>query len=704
MKRHLLLIALCLWLANGPTASAEPGWYGQHIRRIHMDFHTPEVAPEVVVKEFDAKRYVQTLKSAHVNSLVAFAKGHHGNSYYNTRLGHKHSGLPDDVDMLGEIITECHRQQIKVLAYYSVGWLTTVEQQHPEWMERTAAGAKQGTDGTTRTDSWNCICLNAPYLDEVVIPELEELVDNYDMDGVWIDIIENNPCYCQWCQAKHQREQGGADYNQAAAEAFASQTRREAVAKIVGAVKAKRPEMVISFNTAGRHPELVPLVDFCSVETHPGATWHQGAWSHAMLTMKCLQRFGKPWESTTSRFIHGWGGWDDQTTANMRAVASRIAAQGGVINLGDQTYPSGRLDPAIYEKIGEVYSHIKPMERWALGAEPLPVVGLFAKPFDIYSIYKDPQQLDKYLGATSILTDRHWQFDLVDEYAQRPLTDYAALILPNLGELDVETVTQLRDYVRQGGKLLVTGDTSLSASATGAEKRFALGDVLGVTLRGPSPYSVGYFDLLPAIAQNARASSLLVPGQFLEVAVSDGAQVLAKHRYPLIEPKPEELLFFRNNQLSPPGKLADSPAIVRHAFGKGEAIYVAAPIFEIYRRQSQWYLKDVASNLLDLLQIPQPVKLDAPDAVEMTLATKEDRLVVHLINYHLHKETNQVEEIIPVYDVVLKLDPMQVDLDGVEVIGEHQEFEVVSEGKTPQIRLKRLDVYSQVVLKLRETE
>ncbi|MEO0530851.1 MAG: alpha-amylase family protein, partial [Planctomycetota bacterium] len=593
-------------------------WFGQHIRRIHMDFHTPEVRPDVVVKDFDAERYVRTLREAGVNSLVTFAKDHHGNSYYDTDLGHRHQGLPAGVDMLGEILTECHRHGIKVLAYYSVGWLTTVEQQHPEWMERRSDGKKQGTDGNPREGFWNCICLNSPYLDEVVLPELEELASEYPIDGVWLDILENNPCFCGACRARHERERGTA-YSAEAARKQAARTRRKAVTKLVSTIKAVRPATTVSFNTAGRHPELVPLIDFCSVETHPGASWHQGAWSHSMLTMKCLQRFGKPWESTTSRFIHGWGGWDDQTVTNMRIVASRIAAQGGVINLGDQTYPSGRLDSAVYEKIRQVFAGIKEMERWSLRAEPIPVVGLLANEFDIYSIYSDARALDKYLGATAILTDRHWQFDVVDEYSQRPLEDYELLILPNLGELNSDTVERLRSYVESGGKLLIMGDSSWIES----EQRFALAEVMGVFEAMPSPFSHGYLDVLPLVGEGLRRSPLLVPGKFFNVSTMDSCQTLAAHRYPLLEPVPETLTFFRNNELSPPGELADSPAILRRAFGKGEVVYIAAPLFEVYKRHSQWYLKDVIDNVIKLMDISQPVLVEAPDSVEMQLAEKD---------------------------------------------------------------------------------
>ena len=184
--------------------SKDIAWINQYVRRIHMDFHTPEVEPDLVIKQFDARSYIATLKAAHVNSLVTFAKCHHGNSYYNTHLGHRHAGLPEGLDMMGEILQEAHRNGMKVIAYFSIGWLTPIQKNHPEWLERNAQGQSIGTGNHPKSGPWDCICLHSPYPEQIVFPQLREVVSGYPIDGIWLDIIENNPCYCQWCQAAYQ--------------------------------------------------------------------------------------------------------------------------------------------------------------------------------------------------------------------------------------------------------------------------------------------------------------------------------------------------------------------------------------------------------------------------------------------------------------------------------------------------------------------
>jgi len=50
--------------------------------------------------------------------------------------------------------------------------------------------------------------------------------------------------------------------------------------------------------------------------------------------------------------------------------------------------------------------------------------------------------------------------------------------------------------------------------------------------------------------------------------------------------------------------------------GAGQAAYIAAPIFKTLMEENQWYLRDVAHNVLQLL-VPKPiVVLDAPLSVK----------------------------------------------------------------------------------------
>ena len=58
----------------------------QGMTRVHLDFHTsPHVGK--IAERFDPDEFADTLAGAHVDSVVVFAKCHHGYSYYKTEVG-----------------------------------------------------------------------------------------------------------------------------------------------------------------------------------------------------------------------------------------------------------------------------------------------------------------------------------------------------------------------------------------------------------------------------------------------------------------------------------------------------------------------------------------------------------------------------------------------------------------------------------------
>ncbi len=171
-------------------------------RQIHLDFHTSE-ALENIGSKFDKKQFQETLKAGHVNSINIFAKGHHGGSYYPTKVGKQHPNL--DFDLLKAQIEACHEIGVMVQAYYTIGWSVKDAEDHPDWVfldknrkdrytEEKAAANPSDPMGW----GWPVLFPEVPYLD-LILEQTEELVKNYDLDGIWYDIIPlGSPNYNYW--------------------------------------------------------------------------------------------------------------------------------------------------------------------------------------------------------------------------------------------------------------------------------------------------------------------------------------------------------------------------------------------------------------------------------------------------------------------------------------------------------------------------
>ena len=53
--------------------------------------------------------------------------------------------------------------------------------------------------------------MNTPYL-EILASQVEEVVENYDCDGIFLDIVGAFPCRCQSC-VRSMREKGLDPYD-----------------------------------------------------------------------------------------------------------------------------------------------------------------------------------------------------------------------------------------------------------------------------------------------------------------------------------------------------------------------------------------------------------------------------------------------------------------------------------------------------------
>ena len=87
-----------------------------------------------------------TLKRAHVNSATIFAKCHHGQCYYPTKIGTQHPALSGR-DLLGEQIEALHREGIRCPIYTSVVWDEEIARAHPDWRQLRKDGSYAAWEG-----------------------------------------------------------------------------------------------------------------------------------------------------------------------------------------------------------------------------------------------------------------------------------------------------------------------------------------------------------------------------------------------------------------------------------------------------------------------------------------------------------------------------------------------------------------------------
>src|SRR5690606_29353147 len=96
------------------------------------------------------------------------------------------------------------RAGIAAIAYVPVGW-EEVSAERADWLEVSPEGLLGGI--TPFEDShykWRKLCLNKREYVDLLLLQSQEIMDRYEIDGFWYDIILQNLCVCADCQKSMQ--------------------------------------------------------------------------------------------------------------------------------------------------------------------------------------------------------------------------------------------------------------------------------------------------------------------------------------------------------------------------------------------------------------------------------------------------------------------------------------------------------------------
>jgi len=669
-------------------------------RQIHLDFHTSPHIPDVGV-DFDPEEFVRTLQAAHVNSITVFAKCHHGYSYYPSKVGTPHPGLQRD--LLGEAATALKRAGIRVPVYITVVWDELAWANHPEWRQISPEGRIAGPSTSPLQPGWKNLCLNTAYAD-YVIAQIEEILDWYNGDGMFVDIVRyiGGPCVCTTCLRQMLAEDVNPDDPGQRAR-FALAAERRFLARTTRAIRARQPEQSIFYNSRlrltwdpelGNRPEMDNFTHM-EIESLPGGFW---GYDHFPLHVRYFQTFDRPLVAMTGRFHTSWGDFGGlRNRAALEFECFQALAHGAVCSIGDQMHPRGRLDAAVYQRIGEVYAEVERRESWCTGTQPLLDIGVLTAHSEATTPEGSMHPSD--VGALHVLEQLKHQFQFLD--AGSDLSPYAVVILPDEVPVDAALATRLRAYLGAGGKLLITGRSCLDEAAGD----FVLAPEMGVHYAGPAPFAPDYLILEPELAAGIEplAHVCQLPGVRLKTAEAS-AQVLARSGAPYFN---RTWQHFCSHQYTPLDRPTDDPVVVQ----KGNVIYGARPLFREYAAAARRVHKQVLGNCLQrLLPRPRVGAHNLPSTAIVIVRVSPlpvgegpgVRLLVHILHY-VHqrrgRDLDVIEDVLPLHDVRLSVRTEQRPA-AVQLVPEEQPVDWTWEDGYVRFAVPRVDGYQivQIVL------
>jgi hypothetical protein len=262
---------------------------------------------------------------------------------------------------------------------------------------------------------------------------------------------------------------------------------------------------------------------------------------------------------------------------------------------------------------------------------------------------------------------------------ERDAAQLSLLILPNLAAMSNAQVESVRQFVRKGGSLLATDETSLYDEYGDRRSDFALSDILGAQFSGKrvgprssSSSDHSYLRLTPDVGQDAdgpkhgdepaksvarhpvlrgfeETNILSFGGVLQEVKPANDATVLLTF-VPPFPTNPPENSWMRTPRTEIPG------LIVREQAGT-RIVYLPADVDRRYELGNNPDHGDLLKNAVRwAAKDTIPLEVKGPGLIDCHLYRQKDGVVLHLVNLtSAGTWRSPVEELIPVGPLTVRV-------------------------------------------------
>ena len=600
-----------------------------YVRAVHLDFHTMPRVHDVGA-DFDARRLARTLAEADIEFVTFFAKCNLGLAYYPTKIGLVHPSLQGD--MLGPVVSECHKLGIGVVAYFSAGLDHESASRHRQWCILNKTGQVQTED--TLDHFFRRMCFNSPYGDYLTAM-VQEVLDLYPVDGVFMDSIAlHDACYGRECLDGMAAE--GLDVlDDAQVVRFAELKAvrfMERMAKLVG------PDRLLFFNGVPYRRQL-PYCTHIEVESLPTGAW---GYEHFPVMGRYGRTLGKPATFMTGRFHESWGDFGGlRTQASLDFDCYHALAVGLTVSIGDHLHPRGQLERAVYERIGTCYRRIKALAPWTEGAKGVAEMAVVT-PAGFEAPYLS--EAPAIAGAVRMLSELNYQFDVIDPDA--PLDCYALLVLPDDVPVDRQLKAKLKKHLRRGGLIVSSAFAGLDPARTG----FALPE-WKLKYLGPSQFNVSYYKCQRLAAADLPDMPIRIYEPGIDMRALAGTRRLARVYRPYFNRHWDG---FQGNVYVPP----EGPTRLDTAVRADGVVHVSFPVFSSYHRHVAETDRTLVRNCIQCIY-PQPLVRteNLPPFGRVLLTRKQRETMAHVLCYCPEHKAGRgiVETPVPVRDVTVKV-------------------------------------------------
>ncbi len=633
---------------------------------------------------YDAAWWREHWKRTRVQGVIINAGGIV--AYYPSAypLHHRAEHLGDR-DLYGEIVAAAREEGLVVLARMDSNRADErFYIEHPDWFTVDAEGKPY------RAGDLYISCVNSPYYDEYLPGILREIIERTQPEGLtdnsWSGLERERICYCDNCARSFRDATGMAlprakDWESEAYRQWIvwNYARRIEIWELNNRTtkEAGGPDCLwIGMNGGDVISQASRFRDYKAICEHTEIIMLD---SQSRSNSHGFQSNGE-----MGKLIHGLLGWDKlipESTAMYQGgqptfrVASKPEPE---VRMWAVEGFAGTIQPwwhhiGAYHEDRRQYRTAEPLFRWheaneqyLVNRRPVATVGVVwtQQNADFYGRNAAEDRVGlPFRGMTQALIHGRIPYQPVHaDHIDRDANNFSVLILPNIGAMTDAQCESVRRFVKRGGGLVASGETSRYDIWGDPRPDFALADLFGVNATAAHHGSSGtadvswetwskhtYLRLAPELRANVYGpqvgsepsvssqrhpalngfddTDILPFGGRLEVVHPEESVGIPLSFIPPFPIYPPETSWMRHPNSTLPALVLNAP------FKNSRVAYLPADIDRCFGRDN---LPDHANLLSNLVRWAAngriPLRVDGPGFLDCYLYQQPDRLILHVVN------------------------------------------------------------------------
>lgn len=628
-------------------------WYKNNYRRHLCDMHIDDW-DDAFLSEFSPDEYVENLKKAKIQNAMLYFQSHVGLCNYPTKSGKMHNAFRGREDTMRKVADMCHNENIAVTGYYSLIYNNWAHDNHPEWRMIDETGRSVYEQGKVLKAEfanndifrYGLCCPNNQDYREFVRKQIKEMAEYFTVDGMFYDMLFwPHMCYCDSCKKRWTEEVGGdiptVENWKDEAWLLHIEKRRQWMGEFAQMVTDYTKELIegvsVEHNFAcavlsdGKLAIAEPVNNACD---YVGGDLYGGIYRQSF-TCKFYRNITKnnPFEYMFSRVE---GNLSKHTlTKSKDVMLSQVyltAAHHGATLVIDAIDPIGTMDRRVYEKVGEIFDEVISYEKYYKG-EMLEDVGIYYSLKSKFNAHGE--EYTNHLSAVNTLDTMIFNnvpAGVTGGWHKADINKYKLLIASNLTQEDSYDFERLVNYVKNGGKLYISG-----GDCTGLLEKFFGAQTIGRTVEKVT-YIAPQKEFEGVMGDFNDKYPLHFDGTAPIVAGIDADKVLATITLPYTNQNTIKFVSIHSN---PPGIPTDIPAMAMTEYGKGKVFWSAQPIEQI----NLYSYRNAFMGILEkMLRFDATIKSDAPKDIEIVTFVDGNDMYVSTVGLNEDYKARKFED------------------------------------------------------------